>query len=767
MTDFLNQRNVVNGVNGEEEGHDAVAATGRRQRVRVGACVRQQLSMEAVTVALTDFRTQISHRRLVQNVLGEREVLLDGESADVGAAHANVVFRPMAALEQRIGSQFVIYNLEEIVINRAISTNQLIHKCLTQIVIQCGEGADVSIDWHIFVECVAAQQQVERCHIVVDSRVRHALEGLGVAHVVGGEGHELVEKAVHQRITECAVGRTTADGGVAAVIYGNEGLDTAHAGAACIILRGEGEGAVEGVLRVEFSVEGGSRCHRIESVAPHIGADGLVVVEHDERLRSHGVAGLHTAVGQDVETDIALSPTERIVDREEAHLRTGRLETCSRVYTLEYPEKLVIHNIDTRGHIHPNTQRIRYIQALAVGRDVRRHSEEVAAEAKVGQAERGDVLLGRHIVCHHHAGSGRSREIGIVLKIDSVVHLVGGVDIADTVIIAHRSGNLVGVVGAVHLLARNIQGGSSGPALAIPHRAGDDGGSLRDSHRLAVAIPPFVGIWRGTARCRRGERHSRQVVTPDRHVARSGNLQLQVTIVLFFDSELTFEKDNIRTFLGNHLHRIGALRQAFHGNLIGSLHSGNRPFHLIIRRLKEGRHFEMNDTVFAWVAGLVLVHDNFNTFPRIFFLMNEGQMQRDGARTIIVIDVMIHIVATFKIGFPISRPGVAVAIDRFVLVVILSVLNRQVEGFGTGTTVQVGVFKHIVAAFRVKFPVGGPDMRFAVPVRLLVMGTMVDVEPQNLRNVASCRGSGDGIVRAALCVGDTVGRPSVGFAFRD
>ena len=391
----------------------------------------------------------------------------------------------------------------------------------------------------------------------------------------------------------------------------------------------------------------------------------------------------------------------------------------------------------------------------------------MATEPEIGKAERGNILISRHIIRHAHTRSGCGREVRVILEIDGVVHFVGGIHESQRVVVSHGACDFVGVVGAVHLLARDIQGSGSRPALAVSHLAGDDGGPFRYGHRLAVAVPPFVGIRRSTARCCRGERHRRQLITPDRHVARSGNSQFQVAIVLFFDGELAFEKRDIRTFLGSHFHRISALRQAIHGDLAGSLHSGNIPFHLVIRRFKEGRYFEMDDSVFARVAGLVLVHNNLDTFPRIFFLMDEGQMQRDGARAILVIDVMVHVVAALQVGFPVSRPCVAVAVNRLILLVILPVLDRQVEGFRAGTTIQVGVFENIVAAFRVKFPVGGPNMRFAVPIRLLVMGAMVDIEPQDLRDIASGRSGGDGIVGAALRVGGTASRPSVRLTFRE
>ncbi len=117
----------------------------------------------------------------------------------------------------------------------------------------------------------------------------------------------MVEEAVFECVGEGAVGVAGANGGVGAVVDRDEGLDTTHAGAALVILRVKGEGAVKGVLRVQRGMERGGGRHCIEGVAPYVGADGRVVVEHDECLCAHGVAGMHAAVRQDVEVDVSLA----------------------------------------------------------------------------------------------------------------------------------------------------------------------------------------------------------------------------------------------------------------------------------------------------------------------------------------------------------------------------------------------------------------------------------------------------------------------------
>ena len=101
-------------------------------------------------------------------------------------------------------------------------------------------------------------------------------------------------------------------------------------------------------------MEGGDRRHRVEGVGPHVGADGGVVVKHDEGGRRNGVTGLHPIFGKDVETDIPLSMFEGVVDGQETHLGTGGFGARGRVDALENPEQLVVHNVDAGVHIHPD-----------------------------------------------------------------------------------------------------------------------------------------------------------------------------------------------------------------------------------------------------------------------------------------------------------------------------------------------------------------------------------------------------------------------------
>ena len=320
-----------------------------------------------VTVTCTNGGVDECHRNLMLDKFSERELLLERESANIGGAHPNGVIRSMAALEQRIGSQFITHNSKEIVVGRASTANQLIHKRLVHVVIQRGERANVGIERYIFVKCRSGQNQVEGGDIEVHRGVGHVLERFRVAHVVGGKRHKLIKESVFERVRQRAVGRTAANRGIGTVVHRDEGFNASHTGTALIVLSCEREGAVERILRVELRMECGSRSNGIESVAPDIGADGRVVVEDDKCFGSDSIARLHSTVRQNVETDISFPMTQRIVNRQEAHLRAGRFETSGGVNTLENPEKLVIHNIDTRGHIDPDAQGIRHIQTLAIG----------------------------------------------------------------------------------------------------------------------------------------------------------------------------------------------------------------------------------------------------------------------------------------------------------------------------------------------------------------------------------------------------------------
>ena len=225
---------------------------------------------------------------------------------------------------------------------------------MIDVVVKGHERADIGVEGDVLIENRSVKNQVNRGGVVIDRRVGHRLEGFGVAHIVGGDGQELVIEAVFECVGESAVGMATADGGVGVVIDGDKRLDISHTRAARIILGRKGEGAVEGVLRVEFRMECGGRGHNIKGIAPHVSADGFVLVEHDEGFCRNGVAGLHAVVGQDVKADIALAMLKRVVDGQETHLGTGGLGTGGRVNALENPEQLVVHDVNAGVYIHPD-----------------------------------------------------------------------------------------------------------------------------------------------------------------------------------------------------------------------------------------------------------------------------------------------------------------------------------------------------------------------------------------------------------------------------
>ena len=130
---------------------------------------------------------------------------------------------------------------------------------------------------------------------------------------------------------------------------------------------------------------------------------------------------------------------QAVVHQQESHLRTGRFEPRGRVYTLEYPEYLIVGHVDTGGHIHPHTQRVGDIQPLGIGGGVVRNIEHEAAEAEVGQTYAGNALLRRDGIGDAYARGRSGGKVGVVLEEDGVVHTVGD---AHIVVVAIAQGTV-------------------------------------------------------------------------------------------------------------------------------------------------------------------------------------------------------------------------------------------------------------------------------------------------------------------------------------
>ena len=166
---------------------------------------------------------------------------------------------------------------------------------------------------------------------------------------------------------------------------------------------------------------------------------------------------MHTRSGGDIETDVALSVIQRIIDREEAHLGAGRFRAGGGIDALEDPEHLIVRYVDTCGYVHPDAQGVSDIQTLAVGRHIGGDSEDEIAETEVSQTEGGQSLPVGHIVCDFHPRCRCHGEIGVVLEINGIVHLVAAIDKAFLFIIACRALDFVGVLCTLHLLGIAVQ----------------------------------------------------------------------------------------------------------------------------------------------------------------------------------------------------------------------------------------------------------------------------------------------------------------------
>ena len=99
-----------------------------------------------------------------------------------------------------------------------------------------------------------------------------------------------------------------------------------------------------------------SRSYHIKGILPNISTDRGIVIEDNQCLSTHGVACLYTGLRTDIETDITYTMFLFIINRQKAHLGARRFRTRSGVDTLENPEQLMVNDIYTGSHIHPDAQ---------------------------------------------------------------------------------------------------------------------------------------------------------------------------------------------------------------------------------------------------------------------------------------------------------------------------------------------------------------------------------------------------------------------------
>ena len=351
---------------------------------------------------------------------------------------------------------------------------------------------------------------------------------------------------------------------VGAIVDRHINAHFAHTRPTCIVLGLEREGAIEGILCIQIRMEHGGGCHGIKGVGPHVGAYRSVVVKHDKSLSPDGVAGMDIGLWIDVETDITLPVLQRVVDGQETHLRTDRFRASGGIYTLENPEQLMVLDVNAGIHIHPNAQRIRHIQTLAVGRRIGGNIEDEAPETEIRQTERGDFLLVRHIVGDLHARGGCHSEIRIIFKFYGVVHLVGGVHKTVLIRISVRTPNLIRVLGTLQFLGPAIQRIRSLSVIRICNRAGNAEIPFRRCNgfysRCVAYLPPSMEAVRlFSSRSRGRERDTWNAVAASLHVGGSCHFHFQITILLLGNFHRFLIEHHVCELMVLHFYRIGSL----------------------------------------------------------------------------------------------------------------------------------------------------------------------------------------------------------------
>ena len=209
---------------------------------------------------------------------------------------------------------------------------------------------------------------------------------------------------------------------------------------------------------------------------------------------------------------------QRIVDWQEAHLRAHRLGTCGRINTLENPKQLIMDNINTSGHIHPYTQRVGHIQALAIRRHIGRHGEDEIAETEIRQTERSYLLVFRHIVCNSHSGCWCHSEIRVILEFNGVIHFICFIDKTNFFVIASGTFDLVGVLRAFLLFGITIQFVPPVVSFVIMNDTSNTKVALARSDSfesdITILLPTTrESVWRCTTRCVGDKSHFRDFIT--------------------------------------------------------------------------------------------------------------------------------------------------------------------------------------------------------------------------------------------------------------
>ena len=289
-THVLHLCGVVDWIDREVHRDDAVATADSEQRVGVGARGRQQSVAKGVGAPLTDILVIRTAVGVVLLYAAEHKRLLERKTRNVGGADAHRIVEQARAAVAGVGEELVALDVEEAVARVAAAADQLIGERQRDVVVDRREAADKRTHRRILHERRAREQDVHRSRVVVNHRVGNRLDRLLIAHVVGGAGDEAVHIAVNQRIVR-RVGRCViAHSGVHAIVERHHQLHIVHAAALWVVGGGKGKVAHHRVRGqgLRRKVRGGR--HRVESILPHIGGNGRILIEHDGSLHRHRVA---------------------------------------------------------------------------------------------------------------------------------------------------------------------------------------------------------------------------------------------------------------------------------------------------------------------------------------------------------------------------------------------------------------------------------------------------------------------------------------------
>ena len=255
--------------------------------------------------------------------------------------------------------------------------------------------------------------------IRANGEFRLALHRLAVAHIVFRQHKEAILNACSQRDLGSYTYWIDIIQLVSPSVLGTVEFELLNSAASCIVLTREG--GDELVCAVGHHAQCTGWRKRIDGVQPGIGGDGIVDIEHDGGGGRNRVACDTLArFGLDGAGDEALTAVLRIVDGQEAKVNVCGRQARGGVYGLEYPEGLVMDDVQAGHHIQVDAERIPQIDAGLIARRRAFHGKDVTAKAEAAYPQGGivELRMQRHIDGNLAGRSGG--KVYIILKINSV-----------------------------------------------------------------------------------------------------------------------------------------------------------------------------------------------------------------------------------------------------------------------------------------------------------------------------------------------------------